>query len=64
MSDQHESQERGVSWEEVAYSNTIQNEALIRMLVAKGIMTRDEFLQEAQKVHEEYLEQQKREQEG
>jgi len=64
MTDEQKTQERPVSWEEVAYSNTIQNEALIRLLVAKGVMSREEFLREAQKVHEEYLEQQKREQEG
>jgi len=32
--------------EELAYSNMIQHEALIRMLTSKGIITKEEYLHE------------------
>ncbi len=32
--------------EELAYSNMIQHEALIRMLVSKGIITKKEYFNE------------------
>ncbi|MBW2553031.1 MAG: hypothetical protein KAS98_15850 [Deltaproteobacteria bacterium] len=32
--------------EELAYSNMIQHEALIRMLVSKGIITKKEYFRE------------------
>ncbi len=49
---QDENQE--VSWEELAYSNMIQNEAFLRLLVKKGFITQQEFMDEAQEVHREY----------
>jgi hypothetical protein len=40
--------------EEVAYWNMIQNEAFLRLLVEKGITTKDEFLNLIHAVHEEF----------
>ena len=39
------------SWEDVAYSNMVQNEALLRLLIQKGIITVDEFEEESRAVH-------------
>ena len=35
-----------VSWEELAYSNMLEHEALLRILVRKGLLTREEYLDE------------------
>jgi len=35
-----------VSWEEISYSNMMEQEALLRLLVKKGIVTKEEFLDE------------------
>ena len=35
-----------VSWEEISYSNMMEQEALLRILVKKGIVTKEEFLEE------------------
>ena len=35
-----------VSWEEISYSNMMQQEALLRLLVNKGIVTKEEYLDE------------------
>jgi len=35
-----------VSWEELSYSNMMQQEALLRLLVNKGIVTKEEYLDE------------------
>lgn len=39
--------------EELAYSNMIQHEALIRMLISKGIVTKQEYLEEVGAVTQE-----------
>lgn len=39
--------------EELAYSNMIQHEALIRMLISKGIVTKQEYLEEVGVVTQE-----------
>ena len=39
------------SWEDVAYSNMVQNEALLRLLIAKGIVSEEEFVEESKEVH-------------
>ncbi len=33
-----------VSWEELAYSNMMEQEAILRLLVKKGIITAEEFV--------------------
>ena len=40
------------SWQEIAYSNMIQLEALTRLLVAKSLITKEEFLGEVQNIQE------------
>ncbi|MEF8889043.1 MAG: hypothetical protein V5A14_03270 [Desulfohalobiaceae bacterium] len=47
-----------MSWEEVAYSNMIQGEAFLRILVEKGILTKEEFVEKLKEVHREYIGQQ------
>jgi predicted RND superfamily exporter protein len=42
-----------VSWEELSYSNMMQQEALLRLLVKKGIVTKEEFLEEMRAVTKE-----------
>ena len=34
------------SWEEIAYSNMLQIEVLTRLLIKKGIITKDEYEEE------------------
>ncbi|MCF8029266.1 MAG: hypothetical protein K9K39_00035 [Desulfohalobiaceae bacterium] len=58
MTDNQGAQERKMSWEEVAYSNMIQGEAFLRILVEKGIMTKEEFVEKLREVHKEYMQQQ------
>ena len=58
MTDNQEAQERKMSWEEVAYSNMIQGEAFLRILVEKGILTKEEFVEKLREVHREYMQQQ------
>ena len=40
------------TWEDIAYSNMVQNEAVLRLLVRKGIVTKEEFLNESEEVHQ------------
>ncbi len=47
---------RRVSYEDIAFSNMIQLDALLELLVEKGIITRDEYSLRIEKVHREYLE--------
>jgi len=35
-----------VTWEELSWSNHLEQEALVRLLVAKGIITQEELLTE------------------
>lgn len=39
-----------LSWEELAYSNMVQHEAVLRLLVKKGFITKEEFMEEAKVV--------------
>ena len=63
MTDSQSSQQRTMSWEEVAYSNMIQGEAFLRILVEKGVLTKEEFVEKLREVHKEYM-QKKQEQSG
>lgn len=58
MSEEQGSQQRTMSWEEVAYSNMIQGEAFLRLLVEKGVLTKEEFVEKLREVHKEYMQQQ------
>ena len=51
MTENLESEENFTSWEDVAYSNTVQNEALLRLLIRKGIVSKEEFVEESKTVH-------------
>jgi hypothetical protein len=46
-------QEREVSYEELALSNNLAQEALVRLLIEKGAFTPDEMLKMLEKVKEE-----------
>jgi len=46
-----------VSWEELAWSNVIQQEAIVRILVKKGLADKEEILDEVKAVQREYLNQ-------
>ena len=42
-----------VEWQELAYSNTMEQEYLMRVLIKKGIITDKEFLEELKLVVKE-----------
>jgi hypothetical protein len=42
-----------VEWQEMAYSNMIQMEALLRLLVQKGVITEEEYAAELKRVAQE-----------
>jgi hypothetical protein len=42
-----------VSWEELSYSNMMEQEELLRILVRKGIFSKDEYLGELRKLQTE-----------
>ena len=46
-----------VSWKELAWSNMIQQKAIVRVLVNKGLVNEKEILDEVKAVHREYLSQ-------
>jgi len=48
-----------VSFEELLMSQVVQQEALIRLLVEKGILTKEEFLNTIKRVNEEMREKRK-----
>lgn len=58
MSEENTSAQEENSWQNIAYSNMIGNEALLRILVSKGLVTQEEFSAEVQKVHEAFMNQQ------
>ena len=37
-------------YEEISYSNMVQHEALLNLLFAKGIITKEEYLEEVKRV--------------
>jgi len=43
-----------ITWEELSWSNHIEQEALVRILIAKGIITQKELINEVQQVQSEY----------
>jgi hypothetical protein len=57
MSEESKPNLGALSWEEIAYSNMIQHEAFLRLLVKKGIITKEEFLAEVKAAHEDYQKQ-------
>lgn len=50
MSDDPDSSYQFDSWEEVAYSNLVQGDALVSLLLKKGIITKEEMIEELNKV--------------
>ncbi len=38
-------QTKAVTWDEITYSNMLQHEALLSLLLEKGIITREEYLE-------------------
>jgi len=38
------------NYEEITYSNMVQHEALLNLLFAKGIITKEEYLEEVKRV--------------
>ena len=43
-----------VTWEELSWSNHIEQEALVRLLVGKGIITQEELIDEVREVQSTY----------
>jgi len=43
-----------VTWEELSWSNHIEQEALVRLLIDKDIITQEELLDEVQQVQSTY----------
>ncbi len=43
-------QTQAVTWDEIAYSNMIQHKALLTLLLEKGIITRDEYLEKVKEI--------------
>ncbi len=46
-------QTKAVTWDEIAYSNVIQHEALLTLLIEKGIITHDEYMDRVKQVTKE-----------
>jgi hypothetical protein len=53
MAEQIGGDEEIVSFEELLLSNTMEQEALVNLLVRKGIITRQELLEELKKINQE-----------
>jgi hypothetical protein len=51
MTEKTDTTDEFTSWKDVAYSNMVQNEALLRLLIQKGFITAEEFKEESQAVH-------------
>jgi len=54
-----EPQTKAVTWDEIAYSNMIQHEALIALLLEKGVITKEEYLDKVKQVTKELQDRQK-----
>jgi len=52
-----EEQRATVTWEELSWSNHIEQEALVRILIDKGILSQEELLDEVRAVQKAYQEQ-------
>ncbi|EFI35478.1 conserved hypothetical protein [Desulfonatronospira thiodismutans ASO3-1] len=46
-------QTKALTWDEVSYSNMIQHEALISLLLEKGVITEEEYLDKVRQVTRE-----------
>ncbi|EAU54957.1 hypothetical protein [Mariprofundus ferrooxydans] len=46
-----------VTWEELSWSNHIEQEALVRLLINKGILSQEELLEQVRAVQKTYSEQ-------
>jgi len=46
-----------ITWEELSWSNHIEQEALVRILISKGIISQEEFLTEVHQVQKTYSDQ-------
>jgi len=49
-----EQQKSPVTWEELSWSNHIEQEALVSLLIDKGILTQEELLAEVRAVQKTY----------
>lgn len=58
MTDQPDPTPEFETWEDIAYSNMVQNEAMLRLLLKKGIISKEEFIEESKEVHEAFMAQQ------
>lgn len=50
MAKKIDSQKELTNWKEISWSNMVQHEALLRLLLKKGIITKDEYLEEVKEV--------------
>lgn len=41
------------TWQEIAYSNMVEQQALLSLLLEKGIITKEEYLERLKLVHKE-----------
>ena len=46
-------QTKAFTWDEISYSNMIQHEALISLLLEKGVITKEEYLDRVRQITEE-----------
>ena len=44
---------QAVTWDEIAHSNMIQHEALISLLLEKGVITKEEYLDKVRQISKE-----------
>jgi len=51
------SEREEVTWEELSWSNHIEQEALVKILISKGVITQEELLTEVIQVQQTYLDQ-------
>lgn len=49
------------SWQDIVYSNMIETEALVQIMLEKGLMTREEFDNRVEKLHKAFLKKQQSE---
>jgi len=43
-----------VTWEELAWSNHIEQEAIVRLLISKGLISQTDFIEEVKQVQDQY----------
>lgn len=49
------------SWQDIAYSNMIQTEALAQIMFEKGLITKEQFDERIEKIHKAFMEYQQSE---